>query len=102
MAEILERHKLRTPRTLIVHRDNRRHLVDELGFPIVLKQPDSSFSQGVVKVGDDDELKLCLDRMLGKSDLVIAQEFLPSTFDWRMRDGGWCTWHITEVTSGSS
>ncbi len=84
LAEILERHKLRTPRTLIVHRDNRKHLVDELGFPVVLKQPDSSFSQGVVKVGDDAELKLCLDRLLAKSDLVIAQEFLPTSFDWRV------------------
>jgi glutathione synthase/RimK-type ligase-like ATP-grasp enzyme len=84
LAEILERHKLRTPRTLIVHRDNRKHLVDELGFPVVLKQPDSSFSQGVVKVGDDAELKLCLDRLLAKSDLIIAQEFLPTSFDWRV------------------
>jgi glutathione synthase/RimK-type ligase-like ATP-grasp enzyme len=84
LAEILERHKLRTPRTLIVHRDNRKSIVDKLGFPVVLKQPDSSFSQGVVKVGDDVELKLCLDRLLAKSDLVIAQEFLPTSFDWRV------------------
>ena len=84
LAEILERHKLLTPRTLIVHRDNRKSIADELGFPVVLKQPDSSFSQGVVKAGDSDELKLCLDRLLAKSDLVIAQEFLPTSFDWRV------------------
>jgi len=84
LAEILERHKLRTPRTLIVHRDNRKRIADELGFPVVLKQPDSSFSQGVVKAADSDELKMCLERLLAKSDLVIAQEFLPTSFDWRV------------------
>ena len=84
LAEILERHKLPTPRTLVVHRDNRKSIADELGFPVVLKQPDSSFSQGVVKATDNTELKLCLDRLLAKSDLVIAQEFLPTSFDWRV------------------
>ncbi len=84
LAEILERHKLPTPRTLVVHRDNRKIISDELGFPVVLKQPDSSFSQGVVKAADNAELKLCLDRLLAKSDLVIAQEFLPTSFDWRV------------------
>ena len=84
LAEILERHKVSTPKTLIVHRDNRKTLIDELGLPIVLKQPDSSFSQGVVKVGDSAALKEQLDRLLVKSDLVIAQEFLPTSYDWRV------------------
>jgi len=84
LAEILERHKIPTPRTFIVHRDNRSKLKTELEFPIVLKQPDSSFSQGVVKVENPAELKEWLERLLAKSDLVIAQEFLPSSFDWRI------------------
>ncbi len=84
LAELLERHKVPTPRTFIVHRDNRRKITSELEFPIVLKQPDSSFSQGVIKVDDSAALKDCLDRLLTKSDLVIAQEFLPTPFDWRV------------------
>jgi glutathione synthase/RimK-type ligase-like ATP-grasp enzyme len=84
LAEILERYKVPTPRTLVVHRGNRGQIVGELGFPVVLKQPDSSFSQGVVKVADQDELKEKLDRLFAKSDLVIAQEFLPTSFDWRV------------------
>ncbi|MEJ2469592.1 MAG: RimK family protein [Desulfuromonadales bacterium] len=84
LAELLERHRLPTPRTLIVHRDNRRQLTEDLGLPVVLKQPDSSFSQGVVKVEDHGALKEQLDRLLNKSDLVIAQEFLPTPFDWRV------------------
>jgi glutathione synthase/RimK-type ligase-like ATP-grasp enzyme len=84
LAEILDAHRVPTPRTLIVHRDNRKTLAEELGFPIVLKQPDSSFSQGVVKAESEPELKETLDRMFTKSDLVIAQEFLPTSFDWRI------------------
>ena len=84
LAELLERHKVPTPRTLIVHRDNRSKLLATLDFPVVLKQPDSSFSQGVVKAENPTELKECLDLLLTKSDLVIAQEFMPSSFDWRV------------------
>ena len=84
LAELLERHKVATPRTLVVHRGNRRDIAEQLGFPVVLKQPDSSFSQGVVKAADEGELKEQLDKLLAKSDLVIAQEFLPTSFDWRV------------------
>jgi glutathione synthase/RimK-type ligase-like ATP-grasp enzyme len=84
LAELLERQKIATPKTLIVHRDNRSSIADTLGFPCILKQPDSSFSQGVVKVETAEELKEAVDRLLAKSDLIIAQEFLPTTFDWRV------------------
>lgn len=72
------------PRTVIVHSENQSTLGTVLGFPMVLKLPDSSFSQGVVKVKDKDELKLKLGKMFETSDLVIAQAFTPSNFDWRI------------------
>ncbi|BCR06946.1 ribosomal protein S6 modification protein [Desulfuromonas versatilis] len=84
LAELLERNRLATPRTLIVHRENRRQVVGSLGLPCILKQPDSSFSQGVVKVETEAELKEAVARLLEKSELVIAQEFLPTPFDWRI------------------
>ncbi|MBN2429276.1 MAG: RimK family protein [Deltaproteobacteria bacterium] len=84
LAEILDAHKVPTPRTLIVHRDNRKTLAGQLGFPMVLKQPDSSFSQGVVKVEKESDLKETLERLMNRSDLIIAQEFLPTSFDWRV------------------
>jgi glutathione synthase/RimK-type ligase-like ATP-grasp enzyme len=84
VAELLDRHGLGTPKTLIVHRDNVARVGRELGFPCVLKQPDSSFSQGVVKVDDEAALRAEVDRLLERSDLIIAQEFLPTTFDWRV------------------
>jgi glutathione synthase/RimK-type ligase-like ATP-grasp enzyme len=50
----------------------------------VLKQPDSAFSQGVVRVSDPEQLKIHLDRLLAESDLVVAQEYVESDFDWRI------------------
>ncbi|MCA9212120.1 MAG: RimK family protein [Planctomycetales bacterium] len=84
LAELLARHKVLTPKTLVVHRDNVQDLAETLGFPCVLKKPDSSFSQGVVKVKDEQELQARLAEFFADSDLVVAQEFLPTTFDWRI------------------
>jgi glutathione synthase/RimK-type ligase-like ATP-grasp enzyme len=50
----------------------------------VLKEPDSAFSQGVVKVDSLAEFLRQAQRMLAQSDLVIAQTFLPTPFDWRV------------------
>jgi glutathione synthase/RimK-type ligase-like ATP-grasp enzyme len=84
LAELLQRHKVPTPKTVVVHRDNTNGLADELGFPIVLKKPDSAFSQGVVKAENDEELKQRLTEFFEESELVVAQEFLPTDFDWRI------------------
>lgn len=84
LAEILIKAKIPRPRTLIVHKDNSYVIPSLLGFPCVLKQPDSSFSQGVVKVDNRTDLNQILNDYLSHSDLIIAQEFMPTTFDWRI------------------
>lgn len=84
LAELLTRAKVPIPKTLIVHKDNIAKIEAELQFPCVLKQPDSSFSQGVIKVEDRTELEEALDKLLRSSDLIIAQEYAPSAFDWRV------------------
>ena len=84
LAELLERRKILTPKTLIVHRDNIGLASERLGFPCILKRPDSSFSQGVVKVESAGELGATVGKMLERSDLVIAQEFLATEYDWRV------------------
>jgi glutathione synthase/RimK-type ligase-like ATP-grasp enzyme len=55
-----------------------------LGLPCVLKQPDSSFSLGVTKVEAEDELPAKAGALLEKSEMIIAQEWLPTEFDWRV------------------
>jgi glutathione synthase/RimK-type ligase-like ATP-grasp enzyme len=84
LAELLEHQEIGCPRTLIVHKDNASEVPLWVGFPCVLKQPDGSFSRGVVKVNNEVELRAQLEQMLEKSDLVIAQGWLPSEFDWRV------------------
>jgi len=84
VAELLARHKLPAPRTLVIHRDNVARIVPELGLPCVLKQPDSSFSLGVAKAKTEDELAAKVGALLEKSELIIAQEWLPTKFDWRV------------------
>lgn len=84
LAEILAQHRIPAPRTLLVHRDNVNQIVPMLGLPCVLKQPDSSFSLGVVKVETEDELPTKVNGLLDKSELIVAQKFLPTEFDWRV------------------
>jgi glutathione synthase/RimK-type ligase-like ATP-grasp enzyme len=84
LAEMLERYNLPMPKTVIVHKGNQSIVPAVLGFPVVLKQPDSAFSQGVMKANNKEEFDKLLNELFEKSDLLIAQEFLPSEFDWRI------------------
>ncbi|MHB1590915.1 MAG: RimK family protein [Sulfuricella sp.] len=84
LAEILARHRIPIPKTLLVHRDNVDQIIPILALPCVLKQPDSSFSLGVVKVESKEELPARVKALLDKSELIIAQEYLPTEFDWRV------------------
>jgi glutathione synthase/RimK-type ligase-like ATP-grasp enzyme len=57
---------------------------DELGFPMVLKIPDSSFSRGVKKVDTAAELASLAKEWFEDTDLLLAQAFMPTNFDWRV------------------
>ena len=56
----------------------------QLSYPMVLKIPDGSFSRGVAKVGDRAELERMVRGMLEDSDLILAQEFMYTAYDWRL------------------
>jgi len=84
LAELMAHDHIPTPKTVIVHRDNVDLVTHQLTLPCVLKQPDSSFSAGVVKVDTGEELESHAMQMLEKSELIIAQEFLPTEYDWRV------------------
>ncbi len=84
LAELFERHHIRTPRTVIVQKSNYKDATALVGLPCVLKQPDSSFSLGVIKVNTQAEYEAKVEQMLEKSDLVIVQAFLPTEYDWRI------------------
>ncbi len=84
LAELLQRNQVAAPKTMLVHRDNADQIERELGLPVVLKQPDSAFSIGVVKVHEPAELAEAVAQLLKSSDLIVAQEYLPTAYDWRV------------------
>jgi len=83
-AELFEQNGIGCPKTLVVYRDSAEEVAAALGLPCVLKKPDSSFSAGVVKASTEAELASHLHQFLQESELVIAQEFVASEFDWRV------------------
>ena len=84
LAELLEKHKIPTPHTMIVHKGNVRSVPQQLTYPLILKQPDNSFSQGVTKADNRKEYQESIDKLFNESMLLIAQEFMPTAFDWRV------------------
>jgi glutathione synthase/RimK-type ligase-like ATP-grasp enzyme len=84
LAELLNRYNVPAPKTLMVHRGNVQRIVAQLALPCVLKAPDSAFSLGVSKVETEEELTARVQELLAKSELIVAQEWLPTEFDWRV------------------
>lgn len=84
LYELLIANKILTPKSFVISKENYRTLPEKLAFPFILKQPDGAFSKGVFKIKDGEEYKQICSNMFQKSDLIIAQEYLPTSFDWRV------------------
>jgi glutathione synthase/RimK-type ligase-like ATP-grasp enzyme len=84
MHELMSRHRIAQPRTLIVQRGRVDQVVPTLGLPCVLKLPDSGFGLDVVKIESEDQLRQEAERFFQVSELIVAQEWLPTGFDWRV------------------
>lgn len=61
-----------------------RTIVSELGLPLVIKLPDSYFSKGVFKVETYEALEEMTQRLFKIRGLLLAQEYVPTDFDWRI------------------
>ncbi|MGE6319777.1 RimK family protein [Pseudomonas oryzihabitans] len=87
LADLLRAHKLDMPATEILYKDNPGQLEglgERLGFPLVLKIPDGSFSRGVIKVEDAAQLRKASAELFERSVLLLAQEFFYTEYDWRI------------------
>lgn len=84
LYELLTANKILTPKSFVITEENCDSLLSKLPFPFILKQPDGAFSKGVVKIDSAGEYKKVSKTMFESSDLLIAQEFLPTQFDWRV------------------
>ncbi|WFS61564.1 GNAT family N-acetyltransferase [Pseudodesulfovibrio thermohalotolerans] len=68
----------------LTRKECKPEFLRSLPLPLVLKLPESSFSLGVFRVSTMEELEAKLAEMFRHTDLVIAQEFLVSAYDWRV------------------
>jgi glutathione synthase/RimK-type ligase-like ATP-grasp enzyme len=87
LAELLSANRIPIPRTEILRKgeaDEIESLDARIPYPIVLKIPDSSFSRGVHRVTGPDELRSVTTRLFDDSDVILAQEYLYTDFDWRI------------------
>ena len=85
LIELLQQNQVPTPPTIIVGEDtDLTKVIDELGLPLVVKIPDGSFSRGVHKIESAEALKRICDELFEETDLLLAQKFLPTDFDWRV------------------
>jgi glutathione synthase/RimK-type ligase-like ATP-grasp enzyme len=83
--ELLGQNQVPTPPTVIIAEDtDLAKPIDELGLPLVVKIPDGSFSRGVHKIESLTGFKRVCDELFEETDLLLAQKFLPTEFDWRV------------------
>ena len=84
LHELFAREDIPTPRTLIVSRRTSKQELAEIGFPLIIKLPQGTFSAGVKKADSAEEYARITAEMFKESPLLIVQEFTPTAFDWRI------------------
>jgi len=87
LADLLATHKIPTPGTVIINqanKDSMEKVIAEIGFPVILKIPDGSFSRGILKADTPEELQQGARTLLQDSSLLLAQEFMYTEYDWRI------------------
>lgn len=89
MYSHLMREGVSIPKTVFLSRNDLSvervaHLFDELGTPLVIKEPSTSFSLRVEKVHDVAEFFKVARRFIKMSDWVVVQQFIESKYDWRV------------------
>jgi glutathione synthase/RimK-type ligase-like ATP-grasp enzyme len=81
----LKKANIPMPETKIVYSlDELEQVAEELGYPVVVKSPNSRFSLYVEKANNFLELSKIVKRFMRRSKAVLLQEFMPTPFDWRI------------------
>ena len=85
MQALLKASGVSLPRShFLSARSDLQAIADDLGYPLVLKLPDSDFSRGVFKVDSMRAFKALSKKLLEKRALLLVQEFVATNFDWRI------------------
>jgi glutathione synthase/RimK-type ligase-like ATP-grasp enzyme len=89
LADAMRTNGVAIPRSLAIQRSTLGRatlaaIARDIGYPAVIKIPDGSFSRGVYKAQDERELRTVAHRLFAQSAALLVQEFVPTTFDWRI------------------
>jgi len=89
MYSHLIRKQVSLPKTVFLSRRDLNvecvtHLFDELGTPLILKEPSTSFSLRVEKVSDIAGFFRIARRFYRLSDWIVVQQYIESKYDWRV------------------
>lgn len=89
MYSHLIRKQVSLPKTVFLSRNDLSveqvaHLFDEMGSPLVVKEPSTSFSLRVEKVHNVAEFFRVARRFIKMSDWIVVQQFIESKYDWRV------------------
>jgi glutathione synthase/RimK-type ligase-like ATP-grasp enzyme len=67
-----------------LHRRKLATIFNDLGKPVVIKAPYTSFSKYVEKAACETSFREVAKKFFKKSDVLAVQEFVPTAFDWRV------------------
>ena len=89
MYSHLERSNVPIPKTIFLSKkditvENAEKLFNDLGTPLIIKEPSTSFSARVEKVNDIDEFFNISKRFIKMSDWIVVQQYVESIYDWRV------------------
>ena len=84
LTELLQLNNIPIPKSIILRKGDDLGKLSMLGYPVVLKIPDGSFSRGIYKAENIEQSKKYSQLLFKESDLILAQEYLYTDFDWRV------------------
>ena len=84
LTELLQLNNIPIPKSIILRNGDDLNKLSALGYPVVLKIPDGSFSRGIYKSENVEQSKKFSQILFKESDLILAQEYLYTEFDWRV------------------
>lgn len=83
--ELFTKHRIPVPATKVITKDKASwERFENHTYPLILKIPDGSFSRGIVKVENYTQFCQLAEELTRKSEMLLAQEFVKSEFDWRV------------------
>jgi glutathione synthase/RimK-type ligase-like ATP-grasp enzyme len=86
---LFEKYNVPSIPTIFINKDELHHkqILDTFktfGRPVVVKAPYTSFSKYVEKAACETSFRDVAKRFFRKSDILVVQKFMPTTFDWRV------------------